>query len=246
VLLSENARTVLHLTPYLTFFLKNYLRSHRYLREIVFLVVFHIFFWGFLYGNRAEDAIWTVFGVLALLLNLVTGSSLFFLEKGNDLYFSLIRPFGRIRFFLAKVVLIVFIDLAWVLFFALIYGVRFPEGNYFLLLPVRMALILLLLALSTLLISFSFTYRPYVAWLILLLLVFGSILNKTALFPPSGLREAYVLLTLLLPPFLEIIFTAVSLRPGMWQSVFLLVAAGQIGLYLWLNLRFLRRKDFID
>ncbi len=235
-----------NLKPYLQFFFRNYWRSHRYLREIIFLVIFHIFFWGFLYGESPEDQIWTVFGVLALLLNLVTAPTLFYLERGNDRNFALVRPLGRIRFFLAKIVLIVLIDFFWVALFSMVYGIRFWESEYFLLLPVRLIFILLLLVLSTSLLGLSFTFRPFIAWLLLLLVVFGSILNKVALFPPESWQEAYVFITLALPPFLEIIFSAVSLKFPLWRVVFLGVALLQILFYLWLNLRFMLRKDFAD
>ncbi|MEJ2636353.1 MAG: hypothetical protein P8184_13820 [Calditrichia bacterium] len=94
------------LGAYFSFFYKNYFRSHRYLREIVLLVIFNVFFWGFLYGPKAEDAIWTVFGVLALLLTMVTTPSVFFLEKDNSLYFALMHPNGRLKFLFSKFLLI--------------------------------------------------------------------------------------------------------------------------------------------
>jgi len=231
--------------PFLSFFIKNYLRSHRYLREVVLIFVFNIFFWGFLYGSKPEDGVWTVFGVLALLLNMVSVPSLFYLEKGNSLYFPLLKPNGRLRFLFAKIAAIFCIDFFWVLMFALIYGIRFAEMNYFLLLVPRLMLLALLLALSTSLLSLSFSYKPWIVWLLLILVVFGGIINKSALFPFHSPGEIYALLTVLLPPFLEILFSAVTLKFPFWRVMFLLIATVQIGFYLYLNYRLIQKKDFV-
>lgn len=233
------------LIPYVQFFYRNYLRSHRYLREIVLIVIFHIFFWGFLYSPRPEAEIWTVFAVLGILLNITTVSSLFFLEKGNSLYFVLVRPRGRLYFFLAKTLLIFLIDFFWVLLFSLIYGLRFLDPGYFLHLPLQLTLMALLLILSTLILSLSYTYKPGIAWLLLILIVFGSIINKTPLFPPDNFKEIYVFLTLALPPFLELIMSAVTLHLTFWQFIFLGVAIAQIFFYFILNYRLILKKDFV-
>ncbi len=230
---------------YLNYFFKNYWRSHRYLREVVLIVIFHIFFWGFLYGERPEDPIWTVLGVLALVLNLVTVPSLFYLEKGNALQFPLVRPEGRRRFFVAKFLLIFLIDFFWVALFSLIYGFRFLDPGYFLLLFPRLAIIALLLLLSTALLSLSFSYRPWIAWLLIFLVVFGSIINKIALFPLHSWKEIEALLVFLLPPFLELIFAAVNIRLSFWQIVFLMVAVLQFLFYFYVNLKLMLRKDLV-
>ncbi len=215
------------------------------MREIVLIVIFHIFFWGFLYGEKPEDPIWTVLGVLALVLNLVTVPSLFYLEKGNALQFPLVRRNGRRNFFVAKFLLIFLIDFFWVAFFSLIYGIRFLDPGYFLLLIPRLAIIALLLLLSTALLSFSFTYRPGIAWLLIFPVVFGSIINKIALFPLHSWKEGYALLVFVLPPFLELIFAAVKVKLTFWQIVFLLVAVLQFLFYFYGNLKLMGRKDLI-
>jgi hypothetical protein len=235
----------LAIKDYYSFFLKNYLRSHRYLREIVAILVFHIFFFGFLYTNQPDDMIWSVFAVLGLLLNMVTVPSVFLLEKGNSLYFPLIRPNGRHYFFLSKILLILSIDLAWIILFSLIYGLRFLEANYFLYLPLRLLLLSFLLMLSTSILSLFFTYKTWVVWIVMLLIIFGGILNKSALFPIHSFKQIYALLTFLLPPFLEIIYSTVTLEFPFWRCLFLGMAFMQTGFYLWLNLRLIQKKDFI-
>lgn len=230
---------------YFFFFLKNYLRSHRYLREIVLIFIFHIFFWGFLNTDKPEDSVWTVFGVLCLLLNMVTVPSIFFLEKGNSLFFSLVRPFGRLNFFLSKLLLILIIDLSWIGLFTVIYGIRFFDANYFLLLFPRLGLITLLMLLSISILSLSFSYKPWIVWVLMLLIVFGGILNKSTLFPPHSIKESYALVFLILPPILEIIFSAVNFKLITSYLLFLLIAVGQIGFYLFLNIKFIMRKDFV-
>lgn len=233
------------LGAYFSFFYKNYFRSHRYLREIVLLVIFNVFFWGFLYGPKAEDAIWTVFGVLALLLTMVTTPSVFFLEKDNSLYFALMHPNGRLKFLFSKFLLIFTIDFLWLFLFTIIYGIRFHEGVFFALLGPRLALMCLLLVLSILLIGLSFTFKPWIAWVVLMLIVFGGIINKTALFPLHSLKEAYAVLTFALPPFLEIIFGAVTMQFDVWRIVFLSIAIIQIALYLYINAKLILHRDFI-
>ena len=230
---------------YYSFFLKNYLRSHRYLREIVAILIFHIFFFGFLYTDKPDDMIWSVFAVLGLLLNMVTVPSVFLLEKGNSLHFPLIRPNGRQYFFLSKILLILSIDLVWIILFSLFYGLRFLEGSYFIYLPLRLLFLSFLLLLSTFILSMTFTYRTWVVWIVMLLIIFGGIVNKSALFPIQSCQQIYALLTFLLPPFLEIIYSAVTLEFPFWRCLFLGVVLLQTGSYFWLNLRLIQKKDFI-
>ncbi|MBN2364845.1 MAG: hypothetical protein JXL67_01665 [Calditrichaeota bacterium] len=230
---------------FFSFFFRNYLRSHRYLRELLLILIFNILFSGFLYAIEPEDTIWTVFAVLGLMLNMVTVPSLFFLEKGNSLYFVLCRPHGRKNFFLAKILLIWIIDFGWVFLFTIIYGLRFMETDYFVMLPFRLFFLGWMMILSILIFSLSFSYRPWIVWLLLILTVFGGILNKTALFPVETFSKIYVLLSFLLPPFLELIYCAVTLDITFWRSVFLVVAMAQIAFYFFLNHRFILRRDFI-
>ena len=229
-----------------TFFLKNYLRSHRYLREIVAIVIFHIFFWGFLYGEKPDHAIWAVFGSLGLLLSLVTTPSIFYLEKGNSLSFSLVHPGGRKYFFLAKILLIFLVDFSWILLFSFIYGIRFLDANYFIFLIPRLIFIALLLLLAINLLSLIFTHRPWIGAILLVLIVFGSIINKVALFPLSSVSGGYKILSFLLPPFQELIYAAILLKFTPWRIIFLIITVLQIGFYLWLNLRLISRHDFAD
>lgn len=236
---------VRELNAYFSFYFKNYIRSHRYVRELVLILIFNIFFWGFLYGDQPENAVWTVFGVLSLLLNMTTVPSLFYLEKGNSLSFGLIRPAGRLYYLFSKILLILLIDLFWVLLFSLLYGLRFMDGNYFVLFLPRFLLIALLQILSISILTLTFTAKPAIAWLLLILIVFGGILNKSALFPWESLHKSYTLFTFLLPPILEILFTATTLQFPLWRSMFLLVCLVQITLYLWLNTRLILRKDFL-
>jgi len=189
--------------------------------------------------------IWSVLAVLGILLNMVTVSSLFFFEKGNSLYFPLVRPGGRINFLFSKILLILSIDLFWIMLFGLIYGLRFLDGSYFLYLPLRLLFMTVLLILSTSILSLSFSYKTWMVWIVMLLIVFGGILNKTALFPIQSLSQSYVLLTFLLPPFLEIIYSAVTLEFPFWRLLFLMTALLQAGLYFWLNVRLIQKKDFI-
>jgi len=233
------------LKSYFSFFFKNYLRNHRYLREIICILIFHIFFWGFLYTDQPDEMIWSVFAVLGILLNIVTVPSLFFLEKGNSLYFSLVHPGGRYYYLISKLLLIFVIDFFWIFLFSLIYGLRFLDGNYFLYLPVRLFFIALLLVLSILILSLSFVYKYWIVWLLMLLVIFGGIINKSALFPLHSFSQSYVLLTFLLPPILEIIYSAVTLEFPVWRSIFLGIALLQTTLYFWINFHLIQKKDFI-
>lgn len=233
------------LKTYLNFFFKNYLRSHRYLREIILILIFHIFFWGFLYSETADDMIWTVFGVLAILLNMVTVSSLFYFEKGNSLYFALAHQKGRLWYYLSKLILILCIDFFWIFLFALIYGLRFLELQYFMVLPIRLLLLVLLMSLTVLILSLSFSYRPWIAWVLLILIVFGGILNKIALFPIKSFSEIYVSLSFLLPPLQEIIYGAATLEFDFWRNIFIFIALTQILIYFYINLRLLMKKDIL-
>ena len=230
---------------YLYFFLKNYIRSHRYLREIILILVFNIFFSGFLYSDAPDDMIWTVFGVLALLLNMITVPSVFYLEKGNSLNFSLVHQFGRRWTFISKILLMVLIDFFWLSLFSIIYGLRFLNLQYFTILPLRLVLFLVLMFLSILIISLSYSYRPWIAWLLLLLIIFGGILNKGALFPLESVSEFYIIFSLFLPPLLEIILGTATLEFDIWRTLFILLAFIQIAVYYFLNLKFIMKKDFI-
>lgn len=198
-----------------------------------------------MYTDKPDDMIWSVLAVLGILLNMVTVSSLFFFEKGNSLYFPLVRPGGRINFLFSKILLILSIDLFWIMLFSLIYGLRFLDGSYFLYLPLRLLFMSVLLILSTSILSLSFSYKTWMVWIVMLLIVFGGILNKSALFPVQSLSQGYVLLTFLLPPFLEIIYGVVTLEFPFWRLLFLMTALLQAGLYLWLNVHLIQKKDFI-
>ncbi|MCK5455146.1 MAG: hypothetical protein KAJ16_12325 [Calditrichia bacterium] len=233
------------LKTYLNFFFKSYIRSHRYLREIILILIFHIFFWGFLNTETPDDMVWTVFGVLALLLNMVTVPSLFYLEKGNSLYFTLVHQSGRAWYYISKLVLILCIDFFWIFLFALIYGLRFLELQYFVLLPFRLLLLILLMSLSVLILSLSFSYRPWIAWVLLILIVFGGILNKIALFPIKSFSELYVILSFLLPPLLEIIYGTATLQFDVWRGIFIFIALTQIVIYFYINFRLIMKKDFL-
>jgi len=233
------------LRAFIEFGFKNYMRQHRYLRDLAAVVIFSIFFGGFLSGNQLESNIWWVFAVFALILNLLTAPSVFFLEKGNTLYFLLNKPHGRKRLFLSKIILIILIDLTWVLIFALAYGLRFLSVEYFLELPLRMGIITLLLTLSTLLLSLAYTFHPQSSWLIFTLLVFGSIINKAPLFPIKSAGEVFKLLIFLVPPFFEINFISVSLEISGWHSVFLLIALLQIAAVYWISSKKMLQKDLV-
>ncbi|RMG67088.1 MAG: hypothetical protein D6715_05480 [Calditrichaeota bacterium] len=230
---------------YLNFLYRNYMRSHRYLRELVVVVIFHIFFWGFLYSNHPEDPIWWVFSVFAVLLNLVTTPSVFLLERGNTLHFLLARPHGRRFLLLAKVGLIVLIDLALVAFFAGIYGLRFLSASFFLHFPVRLAGILWILLLSTLLLSLAYSYRPQLSWLLMVLLIFGGIVNKAALLPVRLPGQFYKWLALALPPFFEISYLLVSLKITPRALPFLIAGLIQLFLLGWISYRGWMRRDFV-
>ncbi|MFZ0390007.1 MAG: hypothetical protein WAN36_06070, partial [Calditrichia bacterium] len=206
------------------FFFRNYIRSHRYIRELIFITLFNIIFSGFLYGTETDEGIWLVFGVFTLLLNMITAPSVFFLEKSTARLFPLIRPKGRRNFLIAKILLIFCIDFFWIALFTLLYGIRFLEAGYFLLLPLRWLLLGIMQCLSILILSLSFTYRAHFAWVILILFVFGSILNKAALFPIEAASQIYHLLSFLLPPFFELIYSTVTLEISAWRLLFILAA----------------------
>ncbi|GAB4369860.1 MAG: hypothetical protein Kow0042_11790 [Calditrichia bacterium] len=226
---------------YFSFFAKNYLRTHRYLREIVTVFIFHIFFWGFLFTERPQDDFWFVFAIFALILNIVTFVSVFYLEKGNSLYFTLVRPHGRYYYFVAKILLILAIDMIWIGLFALLYGLRFWDSTYFLLLAPRLIFMFVLIALSLSLLCFSYNYKPWIIFLYLILLVFGFILNKTAHSIPPLVKA----LLFILPPFNEIVFSMITMKFPLWRTVFLGIALLQIVIYLYVNYRLILRKDFV-
>ncbi|UCF64398.1 MAG: hypothetical protein JSW33_00810 [bacterium] len=233
------------LRTYLNFYLKNYVRSHRYLREIILILIFNIFFSGFLYSDSTDDMIWTVFGVLAVLLNMITVPSLFYLEKGNSLYFSLVNQLGRKWFFISKILLIILIDFFWLTLFSIIYGLRFLEMQYFSMLPIRLLLFLVLMLLSILILSLSYSFRPWIAWFLFLLIVFGGIVNKGALYPLESISQIYIVPSYLLPPLLEIILGTATLDFDIWRITFILAALIQIIFYFYLNMKLIMKKDFI-
>ena len=224
------------------------------MRELVVIVLFIILFEAFLTSDQFTNDIWIVFAVFAIILNLLTTPSLFFLEKGNTLYFLLSKPHGRRNLFLSKVILIVLIDLLWVFLFSLLYGLRFLAPSYFLSMPIKLFFITIILILSTLLLSLTYTYRPQLSWVIMIFLVFGCILPKAKLFPMHSPGEAYKLLALLLPPFTEIADLMVSVNvwnwqpgfleiPSGWQLAFLALAFVQIAALLVISLRKMMHKD---
>ncbi len=230
---------------YVTFSGLNYIRRHRYLRELVAVIIFQIFFRGFLYDSQPGAAIWLVFSVFAMVLNVITTPSVFFQERGNTLYFLIGKPAGRKYFFLSRLILIVIIDLFWLGIFILLYGLRYLSLEYFLRLPLHLFPVLLILLLSTLLISLAYTYRPQLSWLLFLLVVFGGIVNKPAVFPLQGILEGYKLLVLLLPPFQELSFLSVSLDFWTLRGGFLPVALVQMVILYWWSYRGVLRRDFL-
>lgn len=230
---------------YFSYFLKNYIRSHRYLREIVVILIFNIFFWGFLYTSEPENEVWTVFSTLSLLLNFITAPSLFFLEKSNSLHFSIMRRSGRQNFFLSKFLVILTIDFFWISLFTILYGLRFLNLSYFQLLLPRLLIIIFLMTLNISIISLFYSYKPWSIWILMLLIIFGSILNKVALFPIQSFSDIYVIFSFLLPPILEIIYSAVNLEFSFWRVVFITIALLQIVIYFFLNLKLISKKDFL-
>jgi hypothetical protein len=176
---------------------------------------------------------------------MVTVPSVFYLEKKNSLFFVLIRTNGRLKFLCSKLILIFLIDFTAIIIFTMLYGLRFAEANYFLILVPRWGFIALLLITSSLILSLSFTYKPWIAWLLMFLLIFGGILNKSALFPVNSIVESYKFLTFLLPPFLELIYSAITLDFPFWRIIFLIAGFIQIILYFLLNYRFIQKKDFV-
>lgn len=235
------------LQAYINFCFKNYLRQHRYLRDLVAMVIFSIFFGGFLTSTSLDDNLWwMVLSAFAVFLNIFTAPALFFLEHGNTLYFLLSKPNGRRNLLLSKIIVIVLVDLFWILLFSMLYGLRFPEPDYFLLLPIRLFCIGMMILLSTMLISIAYTFRPQLTWLIFVLLIFGFIVRKEPLFPIESLTEIIKSLVFLLPPFFEMLSFTVTLNiPTFIQAVFLLTAFLQIVLLFYLSHRKMLRKDLV-
>lgn len=235
------------LIAYINFCFKNYLREHRYLRDLVAMIIFSIFFGGFLSSSDLDDHLWwLVLSAFAIFLNIFTAPAVFFLERGNTLHFLLSKPDGRKYLLFSKIVVIFLVDLFWVLTFAMFYGLRFPSPEYFLSLPLRIAGIGGIILLSTLLISIAYTYRPQLTWLIFVLVIFGCIIRKEPLFPITGPGEVAKVLVFLLPPFFEMIsfVTSLSITSG-WQLLFLGVAAAQMLILLYLSTRRMLRKDLV-
>ncbi len=235
----------MQLLTFITFCFKNYLRQHRYLRELGAAVIFTIFFEGFLTSDVMQENIWMIFVVFALILNLLTAPSLFYLEKGNTLHFMLSKPHGRRNMFLAKIILIVLIDVFFVLLFTIAYGLRFWSPESFLLAPVRLLFVIMILTLSTLLMSFTYTYKPQFSWLIMIVIILGCVINKAPLFPIQSLAETAKLAIFALPPIQELIFLSISLTFDGWASLFFAIGFLQAGILLWLSYRLMLRKDLV-
>lgn len=235
------------LRAYINFCLKNYLRQHRYLRDLVAMVIFSIFFEGFLTSTHLDDNLWwMVLSVFAIFLNIFTAPAVFFLEKGNTLYFLLSKPDGRRNLLLSKIIVIVLLDLFWVSIFSVLYGLRFLSAEYFMLLPIRLLCIAAMILLSTLLVSIAYTYRPQLTWLIFALLIFGCIFPKEKLFPITSIAEILKALAFLLPPFFEIISLTVALEiTSSMQAVFLGVALLQIFALFYISNKIMMRKDLV-
>lgn len=235
------------LAAYINFCFKNYLREHRYLLDLVGMVIFTIFFGAFLNMNRLEDGIWIVFAAFIMIVNMMTAYSVFFFERGNTLTFLISKPNGRRNLFTAKVIVTVLIDLVWVGAFAIIYGLKFLSPIYFALLPIRLLFIAILLLLSTLLIGISYTFRPQIAWLLLLLFVFGVIVPKEAMLQFDSLLSLAKSWVVLLPPFQELIFLSayIQIHFGPWQWFFLAISLLQIAALYRLNMNRFRFKDMI-
>jgi len=231
---------------YIAFQWHHYFRTHRYLREIAAVVIFGIFFGGFLSDAHGGAGVWILFSVFAIILSSMTAPSLFLLERGTTLYFLIGKPHGRRRYFLSKIALIVLIDLGILLAFALVYGLRFPSFSYFLLLPVRLALVALILLQVTGLIALTMAYRPTWTWWIFVWIVFGGIVNKGGVLPIHGIAEGYKLLVFLLPPFQELTFLSTSLEFDLLGWIWLGLALVQTGLFLGWGLRGFYRKDIVQ
>lgn len=212
----------------------NYMRQHRYIFELIAMVIFSVFFGGFLTADVAGNYIWFVLAAFAIILNLITAHSLFNLESGNTLYFLIAKPNGRRNLFIAKVILIIAIDLLLVTILALIYGLKFWNGSEFLLLAPRLVVMTLILLISTLLMSFTYTVRPQLIWVVFVLIVFGYIINKAPLFPIQSVSEVLKLLVFFLPPLQELVFLAMDFDFTSWRILFLIVAIVQtvlLGIY---------------
>lgn len=235
------------LAAYISFCFKNYLRQHRYLRDLVAMVIFSVFFGGFLTSTHLDDNLWwMVLSVFAIFLNIFTAPATFFLERGNTLHFLLSKPNGRRNLLLSKIIVIVLVDSFWIFLFSMLYGLRFLEADYFLLLPIRLLCIGMMILLSTMLISIAYTYRPQLSWLIFMLLIFGCIVRKEPLFPIESLTEVLKPLVFLLPPFFEMISFTVTLKiPTFMQAMFLLTAILQTSFLFYLSRRKMMRKDLV-
>ena len=117
--------------------------------------------------------------------------------------------------------------------------------HYFHLLIPRLTLMLLLMILSISILSLFFSHKPWLVWILMLLIVFGSIINKTALFPIHAIQEFYIFFSFCLPPILEIIFSTATLDFSFWRVIFLCIAFIQITFYFILNIKFISLKDFL-
>ena len=221
----------------------NYLRQHRYIFELIATVIFSVFFGGFLTADVAGNYIWFVLAAFGIILNLITAHSLFSLETGNTLYFLIAKPNGRRNLFISKIILIVAIDLLLVAILAVIYGLKFWNGIEFLLLAPRLVMMMLVLLLSTLLMSFTYTIRPQLIWVVFVLIVFGYIINKAPLFPIQSLSEVLKLLVFFLPPLQELVFLAMDFDFSPWSVLFLILAIVQTALLGIYSYRRMLNKD---
>ena len=232
------------LLAYIRFCYTNYTRQHRYIFELVAMIIFSIFFGGFLTsGDVAGNYIWFVLVAFGIILNLITAHSLFSLETGNTLYFLVAKPNGRLYLLIAKVLLILAIDLFLVATLAIVYGLRFWDATAFVALPGQLIFLALILLSCTLLMSLTYTIRPQIIWLVFILIVFGYILNKAPLFPIQSIAETAKLLVFLLPPLQELTFLAMDFDFTPWRSLFLIVAVLQIGILGYFTFRQMLRKD---
>ncbi len=231
---------------YIAFQWQHYFRTHRYLREIAAIVIFAIFFGGFLADTHGGAGVWILFSVFAIILSSMTTPSLFLLEQGTTRYFLIGKPHGRRRYYLSKIILILLIDLGILVAFALVYGLRFPSTSYFLLLPLRIALVALILLVVTSLIALTMAFRPTWTWWIFVWVVFGGIVHKAGVLPIRGVMEAYKLLVFLLPPLQELAFLSVSLKFSALGWLWLGLSISQIILFIGWGLWGFYRKDIVQ
>ncbi len=229
---------------YIGFQWQYYLRTHRYLREIAAVVIFGIFFGGFLSDPHGGNGVWLLLGVFAILLSSMSAPSLFFLEQGNALQFLISKPLGRRRFYLSKIAFVVLLDGAIIGAFAVAFGIRFFSLHYFLWLPIRLFLIATIIALITTLIGLTHAYRPTWSWWIIVLIIFGGIVNKGGVLPVGGIQQFYKLFIFFLPPLQELTFLCVSLEFTPMNLLFIAIAFAQLGILVFVGLQGIQQKDY--